>query len=252
MDERVAWLRWSLRGFLALAVANLFMTGSRGPVMLVAAAAPTLIILAARSGRGPVVRLALTLAVSLPVIVLLVNGVFPDAGTAFVERASEGGDIGERALGTLGGPLLAVGRAGAMGYGIGSTHQAASFLVPAGAMPALDVEGEWERIILELGPIGFLFVLLARILVVRRLWTALTGQQDEGVRPYLAGALVFCLMAVPGDVVFTHTAAVFYWFIAGFALVPATKAASEPRRPVERAERGGPRRPPARRLLPAD
>jgi hypothetical protein len=247
--ERVAWLRWSLRGFLVMVVTNLVMTGSRGPFLVLAAAAPVLVILAARRGRGPALRVALTLGMSLPVIGLLVGVMFSDAGTAFVERATEGRDVAERMLAAVAGPLRAVGRAGLMGYGIGTTHQAISFLVPPSEIPMLEAEGEWERIILELGPIGFGLALIVRILVVRRLWLAVTAPAAEGTRPFLAGAFVLCLMALAGDVVFAHTASVFYWFVAGFALIPATKAETAARH----AREGGERRRglPGGRPLPA-
>jgi len=223
MGERARWLQWSLYGFVGVAVTNLVMTGSRGPFIVLGAAIPILVGLSARAGRGAGRRVVLTLAVSLPVIGVLVTGVVPEAGTAFFERATETRDISERAVDAIQGPIGAMGRAGLTGYGIGSTHQAISFLAPSSTMAPLEAEGEWVRIVLEMGPVGFGLVLLVRILVVRRLWAALTSPEAGAARPFLTGAFVYCLLCLPGDVIFTHTTSVFYWFVAGFALVSGAK-----------------------------
>ena len=39
--------------------------------------------------------------------------------------------------------------------------------------------------------------------------------------------LVFVLAHVPGNLVFNHTASVFYWFMAGVALIPTVRPSSE-------------------------
>ncbi len=239
MGERARWLQWSLYGFVGVAVTNLVMTGSRGPFVVLGAAVPILVGLSARAGRGSWRRVVLTLGMSLPVIGLLVTGVVPEAGTAFVERATETGDIFERAVDAIGGPIWAMSRAGLTGYGIGSTHQAISFLAPSSTMAPLEAEGEWVRIVLEMGPVGFGLVLLVRILVVRRLWAALTSPEAGAARPFLTGAFVYCLLCLPGDVIFTHTTSVFYWFVAGFALVPGAKGRVAIPVGGERGERDG-------------
>src|SRR5205807_3831597 len=89
-------------------------------------------------------------------------------------------------------------------------------------------EGEWERIILEVGPIGFLLVLLARLLVIARAWQAWRARPEGDSRALLAVALTFLLVSFPGHIVFNHTAAIFYWFMAGVALVPSVSLMHRP------------------------
>jgi hypothetical protein len=212
--------RW-LYGVLALAVANLLMTGSRGPFLVLGGAAVALFALALRVGLGQVRRAVLTACVALPLIGLLVSGLFPEARTAFLERAQETEDLTERLVGTFSNPLWALGEAGVVGHGVGSTHQARVFLMPGEISDTLPppAEGEWERIILEIGPFGFVLVLLTRIFVAVRLWRTFRAVQGTELQPYLAAALVFALVSIPANLVFNHTASVFYWFLAGFGLV---------------------------------
>jgi hypothetical protein len=228
IGERTRRVRWALYAFLGLAVTNLIMTGSRGPFILLVAAVPILVSLAVRTGKGFLFRVALLLAVSLPMVGVLVHEIFPVAGMAFVERATQSQDVSERVLAAFTGPIWAAAKAGFSGYGIGSTHQAAPFLVPNANSVVPDAEVEWERIMLEIGPLGFLLVLLSRILVVRRLWVSLIGTEAESFRPFLAGAFLFCLLYVPGNIVFSHTDSLFFWFVAGFALVKESKMTRPP------------------------
>jgi hypothetical protein len=212
--------RW-LYGVLALAVANLLMTGSRGPFLVLGGAAVALFTLALPAGQGHERRAVRTACVALPLIGLLVSGLFPEARTAFLERARETEDLTERLVGIVSNPLWALAEAGAVGYGVGSTHQARVFLMPAEISDTLPppAEGEWGRIILEIGPIGFALVLLTRIFVAVRLWRTFRAARGTQLQPYLAAALVFALVSIPSNLVFNHTASVFYWFLAGFGLL---------------------------------
>jgi hypothetical protein len=163
----------------------------------------------------------------LPLGVVVAQNVFPEAWESFFERASGTEDLEERLTGIVVNPVPAADVSRMFGYGIGSTHQAAGFLIPDGAAYERppDAEGEWERIILELGPIGFVLVILVRILIVGRLWTAFATSRDSARRWFLATALLFTVASIPGNLVFNHTASVFYWFFAGIALIPDKTAA---------------------------
>ncbi len=223
-DRRVLF-RWALYGLLGLTLLNLIMTGSRGPLLTLGVAAPTLLLLTVWvtvPGRLRVVR---TICVTIPLIVFLFTSFFPEAQRVFLERARANEDIGERILGILYQPVWALDEAKLFGYGIGSTHQAAYFLVPSEKIEALPpgAEGEWERIILEVGPFGFALVLLSRIFVSRRLWLALMTSRGSGRYPFLVAALIFSLVCLPGNLIFNHTASIFYWFLAGFALIPGNR-----------------------------
>lgn len=217
--------RW-LYGVLALAVANLLMTGSRGPFLILGASTAVLFALAWRAGGRPVRRVVSTACVALPLIGLLVTGLFPEARTAFVERVAETEDLTDRLAGMGSRPLWATSEAGVIGYGVGSTHQARALLMSGEISDMLPppAEGEWERIILEIGPFGFALVLLTRILVAGQLWKTFSAFRGTELEPYLASALVFSLLSIPGNLVFNHTASIVYWFLAGFGLMAAGRS----------------------------
>src|SRR5437879_1055664 len=231
--ERGRRQRLTIGAVLALAVANLLMTGSRGPFLALGAAVPALLVLAGFTPRRlSLARAAVPGVVVLGAVVLAVNA-FPDAVAAFRERVEGNEDVPGRVLGIVREPLWALGEAGVIGYGIGTTHQATVFLGSSGgAVPP--AEGEWERIILEVGPIGFALVLLTRLLVMARTWQAWREKREGDSRALLAVALTFLLVSFPGPIVFNQTAAIFYWFMAGVALVPG---GSPIRRPSVESER---------------
>ncbi len=240
--ERRFWFRWTLYSLLGLALSNLVMTGSRGPLLTLGLAVTTLLLLTVWVKGPGRLRVASTLCVTIPLIALLVGSAFPEAQRAFLDRARENEDVPERIAGILYQPLWALREAGLFGYGIGSAHQAINFLVPGGIgeVSPPGAEGEWERIILEVGPFGFALVILARILVARHLWKALVTSENKAANPFLVSALLFSLLCLPGNLIYNHTAALFYWFLAGLALEPA--GAERTRLPVSalmRAARRG-------------
>ncbi len=254
--ERRVLFRWTLYGLLGLTLLNLIMTGSRGPLLTLGVAVPTLLLLTVWVTDPRRLRVVRTLCVTIPLIVFLFTSFFPEAQRAFLERARANEDVGERILGILYQPVWAIGEAKVFGYGIGSTHQAAFFLVPSEKIEALPpgAEGEWERIILEVGPFGFALLLLARIFVSRRLWLALMASRGTGRFPFLVAALIFSLVSLPGNLIFNHTASIFYWFLAGFALIPGNRRevqqAVVPRLVVRQPEERQP--PQIRRRVPGE
>ncbi len=229
LTERRPRVRWALYAVLGLAVSNLFMTGSRGPFLILAAAVPALLILTLSKTRDWA-RVTRVLSVLLVVLGLVSGRVFPDAWSAFWYRVQGNADVFGRIVGAVRDPMATLADAGVLGYGIGTAHQAAPFLVAGELGDSLPParEDEWGRIILELGPFGFALVLLIRIAVVHRLWTAVASSRDAGLQPFLTVALLFALAHIPGNLVFDHTASVLYWFVAGVALIAPGRRQLEP------------------------
>jgi hypothetical protein len=232
MTEKGKRSRLMLYGVLTLIVANLLMTGSRGPFLMLGAAVPMFFALAWRFRGVGGRRVVVMAGVGLPLVALLTSSLFPEAQGAFVERVQGTDDLSRRLAGMLSGPVSALDEAGLFGYGIGSTHQARRFLMPGEISDRLPppAENEWERIILEVGPLGFALVLLTRVLVALQLWVAYRASQGSELRTYVATALVFSLISIPTNLVFNHTASAFYWFMAGFGLI--RRSSSSPPDPV--------------------
>ncbi len=236
----LAWLaatRWRLRGnlpihlVLGMTLLGMLMTGSRGPVVVLAALFPFYwwLSVAREKQRGA------TFGRLLVGIVLLGGFVFflgQDALGAFHGRASgSGGEMAERILSPFIAPYMALPSAGLLGFGIGATHQAAGTLTP-GMIPfswlrANAVEAEGGRVMLELGPVGFVLVYLGRLLL-----PLVALQQTLRLRTFFHRSIgVACFLALltglPGGIVFDVTSGLLYWFCGGllFLVVRLDEAA---------------------------
>src|SRR2546427_9402946 len=120
--ERGRRQRQTIGAVLALAVANLFMTGSRGPFLALGAAVPALLVLAGFTPRRVSLARAAVPGVAVLVAVVLAVNVFPDAVAAFRERVEANEDVPGRVLGVISGPLWKLGEAGGVGCVSGSNH----------------------------------------------------------------------------------------------------------------------------------
>ena len=112
--------------------------------------------------------------------------------------------------------------AGLFGFGIGATHQAASALTGGIQNPLLvnvTPEAESGRVMLELGPVGFFFVYLARLAVAVFAFRQALRLRTLFHRAVAISALLFFLVQIPGGVVFDVTAGVYYWFLAGLVFL---------------------------------
>src|SRR5207302_9753596 len=119
--ERGRRQRLTIGAVLALTVANLFMTGSRGPFLVLGVAVPALLVLAGFTPRRLSLAQAAVPGVAVLTAVVLAVNAFPDAVAAFRERVEGNEDVPGRVLGLVREPLWALGEAGMIGYGIGTT-----------------------------------------------------------------------------------------------------------------------------------
>jgi len=221
----LATTRWRLGGnfkiylVLGMAVMGMLMTGSRGPVVIVGVTFPLywwLAVVREKQRGATFVRLLIGL-VLVGAFVFFVGG---DALGAFQGRAA-GNQL--ELLGRIAEPFTAPFRvlpiAGLLGYGIGATHQAATAVTPG--IPPFSwlhghlIEVEPGRVMLEVGPIGFLLVYLGRLLMI-----ALALQQAFRLktlfhRSIAVASFMIFLSALPGGVIFDVTTGLLYWFFGG-------------------------------------
>lgn len=220
----LATVRWKLRGNLPLfgalfaITASMLMTGSRGPVLIIVIMFPIYWLLAV--GRGSEgLSTAARLGMALAVLGILLASSAPGAIEAFRGRAAGSTGTAQRLATPLTQPLELASRVGVIGFGAGSTHQAAATLartvVPYSWVRGLVAEVETARVMIDLGVPGFLLVYATRIglaLVGLALAIRLRTQFHRAVATL--GFLV-CLNGIPGSVVFDPTNAVLYWFAVG-------------------------------------
>lgn len=218
--------RWRFRGNLLLFAAlgmtllGILMTGSRGPLFLLAFVLPFYWWLVMREKGGGALFARILLGLSLVFGVVAYAG--EDAIGAFYGRASGTSDVKERLATPFLQPFDLLPHAGLFGFGIGATHQTAVAVTP-GVVPyswtrGIVVEGETGRIMLELGGLGFVLLYLVRLylplLALRRLGTL----RVPWFRAVATSCFLFLLAQILGGVVFDVVTGVFYWFFAGLLM----------------------------------
>lgn len=225
------WKEWA--AFLSLPI-GIFASGSRGPLVLLAGILP-LFFLLARRGVGARAGALLRLVAGTAVAAALTSYVAMPALEAFVLRATTTGEnVTLRVLDPFLGPFQVLDDIDFFGFGIGATHQAASALVP-GMLPGSWLEGvvaeaESTRVMIETGPLGFLLHFTYRIALLAVVFGASARARFQRPRVVALGCGFFLLSQLPGAIVFNVYAGVYFWFIAGVALL----AAAQDREAVER------------------
>jgi hypothetical protein len=249
----LAATRWRLRrsvaayAALGMALTGLFMTGSRGPVLIVALLFPIYCWLSViRGGQGGATFSRLLLGLGL--IAALLGSVGSDAVSAFTGRAAGTEDVWGRVAAPFTAPFDSIEDAGPFGFGIGATHQSAAAvtqgLVPYVWLHGIAVEVESGRVMLEVGPIGFLLVYFVRLYLIGFALRQVFALRTPFHRALATACLLFFLAEILGSIVFDVTSDLFYWFFAGLLMtvlrldrIAVLKAA--------RAAAGAPAPPPA-------
>jgi hypothetical protein len=240
--------RWRFRGNLVIYAAlgtvllGIMTSGSRGPIFLLSLVFPVYwwlgVVREKQSGRTFV---RLLLGVSLLAAGLTSAG--DQAVAAYSQRASGSEDIASRLAFPFVSPAHMLPYAGLFGFGIGATHQAASALTGGVENPLLvnvTPEAESGRVMLELGPLGFLLVYAVRCALAAFTFRQVLRLRTAFHRALAISALLFFLIQIPGGVVFDATAGVYYWFLAGLVFLAVrldrqavlARAASPARRPA--------------------
>ena len=218
-------VRWRLRPYqllyvsLGLSVLGILVSGSRSPMLMCALSLPVYWwLIAAKDRRNfEVISRAM---VSIVVLGLFLSYAADDAVTAFFGRLTATRDFEERILDPFTQPYYLLPDAGATGYGIGATHQAAAALVEdAGPgepwLPNLEVEAETGRVMVELGPFGFILFYALRITLIVMAFRWSIRLRDPFCRTLAVASLLFFLTHLPSGIVFNVTAGLYHWFFGG-------------------------------------
>ncbi len=189
------------------------MSGSRGP-MLIGAAAMAAVLLGSgfvrtRAGR----RVALASALVVGAVAVAV----PDA-TGGVRARFEGEDTESRVLeGLKLLPPVALAYSDYPILGIGTGMQQNARLA-MGVRPDWDSEAEPDRLLIELGPIGYLSVWLARLGLLVALVRMSRRFKREGRRALSGAALAYALLTFLGSLAFDHVWQALYFTGVGLLL----------------------------------
>ncbi|PSO75361.1 MAG: hypothetical protein BRC42_00460, partial [Cyanobacteria bacterium QS_1_48_34] len=110
------------------------------------------------------------------------------------------------------------------GYGTGATYQANEiirnlFNLPAGEPIHTGYEAEMGRVILELGWVGFLLWYGFRLVLLFLVWRIYQKLKQPFLRQLALGIFLIQAIHLPAQIVFNHTAGIYYWFLHGLAFL---------------------------------
>jgi hypothetical protein len=219
-DQALRRIGLALAGITAIVMP---MTGSRSSVFI-SAAGIALLVLVVASRRGHMLRIALGGLVIVGGIVLVANVTGLGKGwTSLAERTEEaGGRNQDRIVSAIRSPFRGLSLAGPVGFGAGSTHQAAPRFISGTSshtwLPEGFIESGKARVIIELGLIGY-FVLMA--MKGALLYTAYQALQRSATSVELiVSATAFCMLLayLIQTVIFNVVTSAFYWGTAGAVL----------------------------------
>lgn len=228
-----------LAGF-ALVGVNLFMTGSRSPTLVAAAACllTTSSLSWMRSRRSA--RLLIRGGLAAAAAYVLVTAVLPTALAAFMQRVddtSEDVDVraSEYVLAFL--PLADWGglEVSWTGRGTGTAHQATQHISKTAGVNV--PEGEFPRIGYELGPVGYVLWWLFRVALLWRAFTFARRLRDPELKPIGRAVVAVMLLNFPGGYVYNPTMQMLLYFLAA---IPALLVRFEGTVPISAPRRVDP------------
>jgi hypothetical protein len=243
---------WRFRGHralylaLALSLLGMLMSGSRGPVLILAILFPFywyLAVLRERDMGGTVGRAILAIGV-------VAAGLWAFGGEAlgaFLGRASGTSDVAGRLIAPFLTPWELLPRIGLFGYGTGSTHQTAAAvapsIIPYSWLDGLLTEGETGKIMVELGPLGFILIYAFRLVLVVIAFGYAKSLRTRFHRSLATACFLFLFAQLFGSPVFEVTSGVYYWFFAGVMMlaVRLDRSIPLPAKVTVSSDGGGPR-----------
>lgn len=219
--EQPKWWRRATIVELLLVIGNSLMTGSRTPVI-----GSVLFIIGYFGAKTLVQPTRLWHLIGLffpPALIVVVGGsiVFRSALKNFSRRAAAGKDIVERILLGFAEPIQGMQFKGPDSYGPGAVHPATGVLrrvlgLPYGEAPPVNYESEMGRIMLEIGPLGFMLWYGLKIAIAIKLWLTFWKLRRPFLRELALAAFLIQAVWFTGQHVFHVTFSLYYWFLSGF------------------------------------
>lgn len=203
---------------ISLGITNLIMTGSRAPVAVFLIQAIPFLLFSLKGRLKVRKKIFIRLALVIPVLifVFLFTDTGKDALSAFIDRTKTFSyDVAPRLKDNF-TPLKFLPDAGLAGYGIGTAYQGSMALVQDwGDMPR-EFEEEWERIVLELGLIGFVIVMLLRTYIFFYSWKVFKRIKSYELKLIALLVLLHQLFVFAGsNITFNYFENIIYWFLIG-------------------------------------
>ncbi|PEN12615.1 hypothetical protein CRI94_13955 [Longibacter salinarum] len=215
------WYKWVGVAVLGLAIVVAPMNGSRSVVLGALVPLPFVLYALFKDRRGRAAVVGLSILVLLAGYAIGQSTWASEGWINLEERATTASDRDTRITSMLTDPAKKLSVGGLFGYGTGATHQGAGALAPGGRIdiPGVYYEGEFGRVIVELGIVGGLLYLFLKVILAWLAWQAL--KRANNAWHTLLAVLTFSVVLLPvvsGMIVFNHINGAIYWLCAGIAV----------------------------------
>jgi hypothetical protein len=224
---------------MGLILANMFMTGSRGVVLVSLVFSIPFGWLWLSNALRTNARLTWRFwgIICFWVFALIV---IPVLMNAVVERSTQAEDSNKRIMGSLLMPVYTLDQASLMGSGIGETFLGIGEVQGTSGIPDMQFEEiVQDRVGVEFGTLGYLFFLMAKVLFAFSAFKLFLSARSEYVRVWSTVFLMYQLEFLWQIPVYNAVAAIFYFAsIGGIAVLSqhnARRASAVPTVPQRRA-----------------
>ncbi|MDJ1175394.1 hypothetical protein [Roseofilum capinflatum] len=206
---------------MLLVVINSFMTGSRTIIFGSFLFVIGYVFIKGINQFSSILRLLKWIAPPGLIFLVIVSMIFYERINQILDRILLTNDVVLRLSLLFQEPIHNIGIKVLDGFGPGSTHQATGILrsvlrLPTGEVIPVGYESEMGRIILEIGPIGFIFWYGLRIGIMIALLVLVWKLKRPLLRDLALSAFLIHLIWLPGQLVFNNTFSLYYWFLSGF------------------------------------
>ena len=209
---------------LALIVGNSLMTGSRGVLVAQALILIGFVIVYGLTRPSSLLLILTRLAIPGLVVAASLAYFFEQAMDNFVLRTMTSDSVSARIVESFTQPFSFVYYTGLSGYGIGATLPGGQTLAQqlglrAGEFIPIYFESEMGRVMLEVGPAGFLLWYGLRFCLLALQWRTFRQLQTPILRHLALVALLINATQFSGSLIVNPTFIVYYWFLNSFILL---------------------------------
>lgn len=188
---------------------NLIMTGSRGPVLIsVILSLPFIYYYLTKSGKR------LGIAIIIGGLIFGAFNLLVDPLNAFTQRAERAGDSEMRIYGALLSPIVTISTTDIIGIGLGKTFLGLSEISQNNSDTVFD-EINQDRVGVELGIIGYLFVLFIKIYFLLKTFSLFKKVNASEIKLWLWFSLSIQLSGVWSIPFYNSIAITFYFTSIG-------------------------------------
>lgn len=198
---------------LLLLFVNIAMTGTRGALLISVILSIPFMALLAKQGPGLIFQIGIAAAVATTAVGGLYA--FSDPFNLVLLRDEGTGDAEERILGTLLSPINTLGAAKFLGNGIGSTFAGLEEIGVATSVDSGFDEVNMDRIGLESGILGYLFMVTVKLLYLIKTWTLVVQARSREIGIWGLVSLGYQLSFIWSIPLYNAVASAFYFSSVG-------------------------------------